>query len=83
MRVAWAVKLVCCGNAFQLPENQMAKKMSPVDMTNASYSPAKGSAKTGGAKMAPYQPGKAKMTTTLPGWMDSRPANSDRNQSAK
>ncbi len=58
-------------------------KMSSVDMTNASYKGAKGAAHTGGAKKAPDQYGKSKMTTSLQGWQDSRPENSDRNQSAK
>ena len=53
------------------------------DMTvNASYGAAKGSARVG-KKKAPDQVGKARVTTTLQGWMDSRPANADRNQSAK
>jgi hypothetical protein len=47
-----------------------------------SYKRAKGSASVG-SKGAPKQVKKSKMRTNLAGWMDSRPENSDRNQSAR
>lgn len=63
-------------------------KARPQDMTvNQSYSAAKGSARIGkkrtGDGSAPDQVKKSKMRTSLAGWMDSRPENSDRNQSAR
>lgn len=60
----------------------MARKTDSV-ASGGSYKVAKGSARTGGAKAPPKQVKKSKMRSSLAGWQDSRPENSDRNQSAR